>query len=122
VQQIEAGAIAAKASVCRHKPAGLVDHQADLGTDYAAAGEIELYPGNIPQSADLAEVWCSRIRAWLPDPGSSEKREHMCSLLQGSKLRRHPPSRLQGLPGQNSRGLRVSETDEDCGVRGFLLG
>lgn len=62
-----------------------------MGTDGAAAGETELYTqGAFPWSADLAEVWCSGVRAWLPHAGSSEKRERVCSLPLGRSGGTHP--------------------------------
>lgn len=88
--------------ICRHEPAGLVDHQANLGTDSAAAGHSELYPGNFPRVL----TW---QRCGVPGSGAgfqflgALKRGNMCALCSwGGQGRPSPPSRLQGLQGLNS--------------------
>lgn len=57
-------------------------------------------------------MWCSRVKDWLLDPGSSEKREYVCSLLLGRSRGTHPA----GYRVSEDRTLgcvRVSVTDED---------
>lgn len=78
-------------------------------------------PGDLPQSADLAGVWRSRIRGWLPDPGSSEKRKHVCSLLLGRSGDTHPAG-YKDSRDRTHGCLRVSVTDEEQLTSGCLLG